>query len=201
MSAPPPFTIACGTTNPSKLAAVQAAFDRAFPGRLHSVEGFPAASLVPAQPWGDAQTRLGARNRAEGAAALCEASRGSLPDFAVGLEGGCDIEEGEGGDVVASVTCFAHMVVMQPRSRRCGHARTATFVLPPPVAALMLGPEKLELGDADDRVFGRSNSKQKNGAVGLLTGDRITRAAYYEHALILALVPFLEGNEGYYLAQ
>ncbi len=39
-------------------------------------------------------------------------------------------------------------------------------------------------------VFGRTNSKQGNGAVGLLTGDVIDRAAYYVHAVILALIPF-----------
>jgi non-canonical (house-cleaning) NTP pyrophosphatase len=34
-----------------------------------------------------------------------------------------------------------------------------------------------ELGDADDIVFGKSNSKQQNGAVGILTHDIITRTA------------------------
>ena len=45
-------------------------------------------------------------------------------------------------------------------------------------------------GDADDVVFERSNSKQANGAVGLLTGDVITRASLYAHAVVLALIPF-----------
>jgi inosine/xanthosine triphosphatase len=48
----------------------------------------------------------------------------------------------------------------------------------------------VELGVADDRVFGRSNSKQQDGAVGLLTRGIVTRTDYYEHALLLALVPF-----------
>jgi non-canonical (house-cleaning) NTP pyrophosphatase len=48
----------------------------------------------------------------------------------------------------------------------------------------------MELGEADDLVFGRSNSKQDNGAIGLLTGDVIDRAQLYEQAVILALVPF-----------
>jgi non-canonical (house-cleaning) NTP pyrophosphatase len=46
------------------------------------------------------------------------------------------------------------------------------------------------LGEADDIVFGRSNSKQDNGAVGLLTDNVIDRAQLYEHAMILALIPF-----------
>jgi putative aldouronate transport system permease protein len=48
----------------------------------------------------------------------------------------------------------------------------------------------LELGHADDRVFGRDNSKQANGAIGILTDDVVDREAYYVHAVIMALVPF-----------
>ncbi|MEM6529629.1 MAG: DUF84 family protein, partial [Chloroflexota bacterium] len=48
----------------------------------------------------------------------------------------------------------------------------------------------MELGDADDIVFGRSNSKQQTGSVGLLTGDALTRETYYLHAVVLALIPF-----------
>ena len=39
-------------------------------------------------------------------------------------------------------------------------------------------------------VFKRSNSKQKNGAVGILTDNLINRTYYYAHAIILALIPF-----------
>jgi non-canonical (house-cleaning) NTP pyrophosphatase len=46
------------------------------------------------------------------------------------------------------------------------------------------------LGEADDLVFGRSNSKQANGAVGLLTDDAVTRTTYYVPAVIFALIPF-----------
>ena len=49
----------------------------------------------------------------------------------------------------------------------------------------------LRLGDADDAVFSDSNSKQKGGTVGKVTRGMIDRTAYYEHALHLALVPFL----------
>jgi non-canonical (house-cleaning) NTP pyrophosphatase len=39
-------------------------------------------------------------------------------------------------------------------------------------------------------VFNRSNSKQDVGAVGLLTNNVIERVHLYEHATILALIPF-----------
>jgi len=56
--------------------------------------------------------------------------------------------------------------------------------------------EGMELGTADDIIFKRSNSKQQNGSVGLLTKGAIDRTAYYEHAVTLAFVPFIT-NELY----
>ena len=66
--------------------------------------------------------------------------------------------------------------------------------LPPKIVKLI--NEGLELGDADDIVFNKSNSKQENGAVGLLTNNIINRTSYYFEAVILALIPFK--NEQFY---
>jgi non-canonical (house-cleaning) NTP pyrophosphatase len=46
------------------------------------------------------------------------------------------------------------------------------------------------LGEADDRVFSRKNSKQSNGAIGILTNDAIDRTELYIPAVIFALIPF-----------
>lgn len=48
----------------------------------------------------------------------------------------------------------------------------------------------LELGEADDRVFQQSNTKQAAGAVGLLTDNVLNRQQLYEQAVVLALVRF-----------
>jgi non-canonical (house-cleaning) NTP pyrophosphatase len=97
--------------------------------------------------------------------------------------------EMDGEDLIA----FAWIVI---RSReRMSKARTGAFNLPPAVAKLVLKGK--ELGEADDIVFNRQNSKQENGAVGLLTHDVIDRKKYYTHAVILALIPFL--NPEHYL--
>jgi hypothetical protein len=48
--------------------------------------------------------------------------------------------------------CFAWVVVQAP-SGATSHARTASFTLPAAVSQLVL--QGLELGDADDAVFGR----------------------------------------------
>jgi non-canonical (house-cleaning) NTP pyrophosphatase len=79
------------------------------------------------------------------------------------------------------------VVVLSPAGM-AGKGRTGTFFLPPAVAALI--QQGKELGEADDIVFAQSNSKQKNGAIGILTGDVIDRAALYEPAVIMALLPF-----------
>ena len=46
------------------------------------------------------------------------------------------------------------------------------------------------LSDADDVIFRRSNSKQGDGIVGILTSGAVDRTEYYAPAMMLALIPF-----------
>lgn len=85
---------------------------------------------------------------------------------------------------------FAWMVVFNKTIK--GEARTATFILPPEIKDLI--DQGVELSHADDIVFKRKNSKQKDGAVGILTNGLIDRINYYEPAIILALIPFVQKN-------
>lgn len=135
--------------------------------------------LVSAQPMNDNETKMGALNRSEAAYAEFLEKYDSPPAYSIGMEGGVQLS----GD---DLECFAWMAIFD--GFRHGTARTASFPLPKKVRDLVLGG--MELGHADDAVFGRSNSKQKNGAVGLLTKDVIDREMYYEHAVILAMIPF-----------
>jgi inosine/xanthosine triphosphatase len=169
-------TIGVGSTNPVKIGAVLDGFVRMFPGIEFSVRGCPAESGVSAQPMSDAETLEGATRRANNARILDVGA-----DYWVGVEGGCEARFGE-------VLTFAWIVVIARNSDAVGKGRTGAFCLPSDVADLVL--QGIELGDADDRVFGRRNSKQENGAVGLLTGDVMDRRSYYESAVILALIPF-----------
>ncbi len=166
--------VVVASNNPVKIEAARRAFEAMFKDQPFTFEGVSVPSGVSIQPMTDAETLQGAQNRAGQAAAL-------VPDahFWVGIEGGIE-------DTPQAMHAFAWMAVHSPR--RTSHARTATFTLPESVATLVR--QGVELGVADDMVFGRENSKQSNGAVGLLTHDVIDRAAYYEHALILALIPF-----------
>jgi inosine/xanthosine triphosphatase len=162
------------STNPVKIRAALGGFQDTFPSGVFRVSGLDGPSSVADQPRTDAESLRGAEARA---ARVMAAS----PDanFWVGIEGGvADIDE--------RLAAYAWVVV---RSRdRTGKARTGTFFLPEEVARLVRGG--VELGEADDRVFGCADSKREAGAVGLLTGSVIDRAALYRHAVTLALIPF-----------
>jgi inosine/xanthosine triphosphatase len=185
-SSPRTITVAVGSTNRAKIAATKSAFEQAFSSTSSAavvvdVQGFDVASGVPDQPVGDDDTKRGATHRAQRAYEAARASGGLSPTFSVGLEGGIStVAEG------ADIECFAYMVVYD--GSRFGTSRTATFMLPEAVAALVRGG--IELGDADASVFNRMNAKQGEGTVGHLTRGAMDRSAYYSHAIVLALIPF-----------
>ncbi|MDY6867609.1 MAG: inosine/xanthosine triphosphatase [Chloroflexota bacterium] len=160
--------------NPVKAQAVLNGFERMFPEEKFTIRQGSVSSGVSNQPMTDRDTLIGAANRAKNA-------RRSYPDgdLWVGVEGGCDYLEGE-------MVAFAWIMILSEENS--GSARTALFRLPGEVQKLV--ESGLELGDADDKIFGRENSKQKSGAVGILTGDVVTRTRLYEQAVILALIPF-----------
>jgi len=167
--------IVVGSTNPVKVECVRQGFSRVFPKALLDVQGINVSSGVSDQPWSDAETLRGAANRAA-------STQQAQPDaeYWVGIEGGLDVIDGQ-------LFAFAWVVIRGTHLR--GQSRTAAFALPQEVAALVR--EGHELGDADDIVFGRSNSKQENGSVGILTGDLINRTSFYTEAVVLALIPFI----------
>ena len=160
--------------NPVKINSVKAGFENMFPTEKFIFEGASFPSDVPDQPMSNDETLLGAKNRADKAMeGIADA------DYWVGIEGGLE-------RVGEEMEAFA-WVYIKTRNLT-GKARTSTFFLPPAVIALI--KEGKELGEADDIVFGHSNSKQKMGAVGILTHNLIDRTKYYSEAVILALIPF-----------
>lgn len=170
-----PLRVIVGSQNPVKVGCTREAFTQAF-GIVGVVEGVDALSNIPAQPRSEEETLLGAKNRVSHAKTLVPDA-----DYWVGIEGGVD-EDPQG------MYAFAWIYVLH-RSGKSSQSKTGTFYLPPKVVALIR--EGMELGHADDLVFQSQNSKQKGGSVGLLTQGIITREAYYQQAMVLALIPFL----------
>lgn len=149
-----------------------------FPKEQFTFRAVSVPSGVSNQPGSNSEALQGAANRADNA-------RKEHPgaDYWVGIEGGTE-------DLQEELTAFAWVVIRSPES--LGKSRTGTFVLPGAVAELVRNG--MELGEADDLVFDENNSKQKNGAVGLLTGNAIDRTSFYTEAVILALIPFKHPN-------
>lgn len=170
----PMKTVSVASNNPVKIQAVLDGFKFIFPKIEWTTVSVEVPSEVSHQPMTDAETLTGATNRARNAKhAKPEA------DYWVGIEGGVE-------DLNGKMFAFAWVAVVSPTLM--GQARSGTFMIPPAVARLVR--EGKELGIADDIIFGRLNSKQQNGAIGLLTDDAIDRKSLYQHAVVLALVPF-----------
>ena len=166
-----------GSENPVKVQCTQQAFQKVFPNHKIIVEGLSVPSGVSDQPMTDKETLQGAKNRIDALKALRKSY------YYVGIEGGLETVDND-------MEAFAWVCI--EHQERFGKARTATFQLPEKIKALI--DQGVELGVADDMVFNRKNSKQGNGAVGILTHSLIDRAQYYEPAVILALIPFINNT-------
>ena len=171
-----------GSANPVKIASVRDVFEPYFHGAV--VEGIETPSGVPAQPVGE-ETFAGAENRAR-TLLIHNAERSLGAAFCVGLEGG--IAEYRARWFAFGVICIADA------AGRLGFGVSPLFELPPGIADDLLGGS--ELGHVMDRLAGEHNTKQRGGAVGILTGGRITRRELYAQGVAMALIPFL--NEGMY---
>ena len=168
-------TVIIASHNPVKIDATATAFAQLFPDDTFTFESVSARSDVPDQPMSDAETLLGATNRARNARSSI-----TTADYWVGVEGGVE-------DSPHGMMSFAWVYILGPD--KAGQGRSATFFLPPRIISLIRDGH--ELGEADNIVFGKTNSKQQNGAIGLLTLDNLTRRDLYMPAIITALIPFV----------
>ncbi|WP_017730350.1 inosine/xanthosine triphosphatase [Nafulsella turpanensis] len=167
--------VVVASRNPAKIKAAELGFSRMFPDQEFVFDGISVASGVADQPMTDDETFMGALHRA-----LTAQQEQPEADYWIGLEGG--LQE-EGDDFYA----FAWIVLIGPKGMQ-GKSRTGTFVLPLEVAELVRDGK--ELGEADDIIFGKTNSKLSSGAIGILTHGLIDRAEYYAGAVAMALIPF-----------
>ncbi len=164
------WTIAVASANPAKINAVRQCFQHTFPEKLIDVQGYAVPSGVAAQPLSSAETLLGAKNR------IKTLQQQQQADFYVSIEAGLD-----------GAFTFAWMLIEHQGKQ--GMARSASLMLPE--AVLQLIAQGVELGEVMDQLFGTDNIKQAGGAIGLLTHNRLSRAAVYQQALVLALIPTL----------
>lgn len=168
---------AIGSENPVKIKCVEEAIHEfwEFWPEARAI-GVNTESGVSHQPMSDHEMLTGALNRARQALHKIDSA-----SYGVGIEGGAlDTEDG--------LWVYAWVVIVD-REGRLGKGQTGRFLVPESVGRLVR--DGLELGEADDRFFGRTNSKQKDGAIGILSDGRITRIALYKPAVTFALLRFV----------
>lgn len=165
--------IAVGSTNPVKVQSVTAVVRRHDRGA--DVRAVAVPSGVPDQPWGDAETIRGARQRAMAAREALDA------DVGIGLEGG--VVEGD-GELRTCAWC-----AVATRDGRVFVGGSLSMPLPPVVAQRVRAG--MELGHAMDHVCATTGTKHGAGAVGILTGGLVDRQQAYEVITAYALAPLL----------
>lgn len=170
----PLMRILVGSRNPVKIDAVRSALTPLFPDRRLECIGVHAPSGVPEQPMNSSQTRLGAINRMQ----YCR--QHGPADFYVAMEGGVDVF----ADGPAS---FAYVAIADAQRQSLG----CSAHLPLPPVAYQALQQGHELGPVMDRLFDTHNSKQKGGAMGLLTNGNVTRESVYTQTLVLTMARFL----------
>ena len=171
------MNVLVGSTNPTKIDAVRLGFAYYFPEV--AVQGYDVSSDVAAQPVGE-QTFEGARNRV---LRLREMSpeQHSKGDYFVGIEGGIE-------QLCAKWFSFGVICIMD-REGRIGWGTSSYFQLPKGIVEELRRGK--ELGDIIDAYTGVEHTKLKNGAIGFLTRDVITRTSLYVPGVVTALIPFV----------
>lgn len=165
--------IAVGSHNPVKIEAVRHIAEKIW--GTAEIVGVAVPSGVSPMPLSAAESLAGARNRASQARQQLDA------DFGVGLEGG--VQE------AAARLILGGWVVVVDRHDRDGIACTTHIALPEPIAARVRAGE--ELGPVMDEIVGEVNTKQRGGAIGILTQGLATREAMFATAVAAAFAPFI----------
>lgn len=162
------MTILVASSNPVKINAVKTALSY-WPSLEFVLESEVVDSNVPDQPVGEEQTLAGAKTRVRGALGTHAESA-----IGVGIEAGI-------GQLDGVWYAFAWIVVAT--RMQLVSARSASFPIPSPaIKWLEMG---YELGDAIDRAYNLTNSKQQDGAIGVVTGGLITRTDLYVQPLVI----------------
>ncbi len=173
-----------GSSNPVKIEATRLAALPLWPEL--TVNGYEVETGVPEQPRSDADTRLGAENRATKAMAqgltehpeLAQPNAGEQPSvLGVGMEGGVFQS---GHELWATVWA----AVADP-SGRLVVANGSRFVIPPEIAAPILAGG--EMGPVVSQLANVPDLRKKQGMIGLVTNNHVTRTEEYSNIIKMAI--------------
>ena len=170
--------ISVGSNNPVKITAVENAVKKIWPDA--EVIKIEVDSNVSNQPMSNEEAIQGAINRAK----LSLQQTGA--DIGIGLEG-CVYDSKFG-------MFLSGWVVAINKNGEIGIGGGGGLLLPEKVASEVRNGK--ELGLVMDRFIRGHNTKQKQGAVGVLTNNLIPRTDAFERSVIFALTRFI--NPHYY---
>ncbi len=180
--------IGIGTTNKTKLKAVQSAFEKlrtAFPSAFReSIEfiSLKTQTHIPDMPLSQEQMIEGAIERAR----FVWKNQTGLR-YSVGLEGGTFPVTAP--SLPDEVQYFLQNWVFAFDGTR-GYLGSSPAIMLPETISHALYREKRELAEVIDAFSGKHDVRSNEGAFGVLSRDLLTRSAAFELAVINAFVPF-----------
>ena len=179
--------IAAGSTRRPKLAAVQEAIGEfgalLAPGVEFEVIGVEVESGVGHTPANREELMQGARQRAEALVRLAR-EKGESWRYFIGMEGGLDVIEEEGGRRVL-LESWAYV----SDGRDGYYGRSGGVEIPDALAREVL-ENGVELSAAIDRFAGAVGIRDAQGAWGVLSSGLISRTEAFRVAVVAAFAPF-----------
>lgn len=162
--------IVVGSTNPVKFRAAKTAARKYWPDV--PVTMFDVDPLISKMPLSKAEVRIGAQNRAK-------RSRNTISSgLGIGMEGGVVTLDDKAYLFSATFVTDGELGVYGGE----------TLIPLPQIIFEKLQHGLVELGDVMDEVSNQVNTKQKQGAVGYLTNNIITRFDVFYNSVVMALV-------------
>ncbi|EGG25190.1 hypothetical protein DFA_03438 [Cavenderia fasciculata] len=170
--------VAVGSTNKSKIRAVQIALEQVFPlEQTHQVLAVSVESSVSAQPMDDDEAIKGAEHRAKVA---LEKEPTAL--YGVGLEGGVH--------KIGDKWFECGWIVTVDRNGRTGISSTSRFEMPKLVMNEIIDNGK-ELAEVMDQITSKTDVRSNEGAMGIFTNGLLHRDHVYSHAVIFSFSKFV----------
>jgi len=166
-------TIAVGSKNPVKIAAVKSVFEKLFPNV--QVIGVEVGSGVATTPFSDEEAVGGGNNRAK------EALKKTKARFAVGLEGGLK--------QVGEKYFLSNWAVVVSHSGKIGVGGGSEVPIPDKLIPQIR--RKKDLGEIVDNLIGTKHIKTQVGVSGVLTKGLVHRFDETELAVSSALSKFI----------
>lgn len=178
------MNVIIASKNPVKIACTKQAFETCFPNKKITYVAVDAASGVSEQPLTQEETIQGAINRAKNAS-------DSKADFSVGIEGGVSFMKSADDREHGMEICW--VCVYDCKSGKYEIGSSPGFpILPKIVEHLRQGQD---LSKAMEIEYDLRDLGKKNGYIGWLTNDAITRQSSNYEAVLLALCSLVKEEQ------